>query len=231
MKRLAHLESLPMPGGDAAVKRPYRMAISYLFSLLGEQVLSTRHAFLKVKKEEEIGLVLDQIRKGINTPLTSSAGRLFDGVSALIGVRDTIDYEGQAAIELEMVCAGIPDIKQAYPFRIEERNDKWVVRLHDLFEAILEDLGHGIGPSEISSKFHLTIGLMISRTAVIIWRATGVRRVAVSGGTFQNRVLLGLARSLLEEEGLQVSTHSEVPCNDGGISLGQAVVAHFATIN
>jgi hydrogenase maturation protein HypF len=229
MKRAAHLEPIPLPGGDAAVKRPYRMALSYLFSLFGDRAAARRYAFLEGRSEEEIRLVIDQIRKGIHSPLTSSAGRLFDGVSALIGVRNTIDYEGQAAIELEMACAAIPNINEAYPIRIEEQEGKWVLRLHALFEAILEDLEHGIGIPEISARFHLSVALMISRTAGIIARATGVRQVALSGGTFQNRVLLRLARSFLEEEGLRVVTHSEVPCNDGGISLGQAVVAHFAT--
>jgi hydrogenase maturation protein HypF len=229
MRRAGHLEPIPLPGGDAAVKRPYRMALSYLFSLFGEQTLSRGHRFLRGKDERELALVVEQIRKGIQTPWTSSAGRLFDGVSALIGVRDRIDYEGQAAIELEMACAGIPDLKEGYPFGIQERDGKWVLRLHDLFEAILKDLDHGIGIPEISARFHLSVARMISRTAAAISRATGIRLVALSGGTFQNRVLLGLARSLLEEEGLQVATHREVPCNDGGISLGQAVVAHFAT--
>jgi hydrogenase maturation protein HypF len=227
MNRMGHLETVPLPGGDAAVKRPYRMALSYLFSLMGEQAVSRRHAFLEGRSEGEISLVVEQMKKRVHSPLTSSAGRLFDGVSALIGVRDTIDYEGQAAIELEMVSAGIPDRKEAYPFGIEERNGEWIIRLHDLFEAILDDLGHGIGSPEISARFHLTVALMISRTAAMISRATGVRRVALSGGTFQNRLLVRLARSLLQEEGLQVATHMEVPCNDGGIALGQAVIAHF----
>jgi hydrogenase maturation protein HypF len=231
MERLGHLQPIPLPGGDAAVKRPYRMALSYLVSLLGEQPLLKRPAFLEGRNEQEIQLVIDQIRKGIHAPLTSSAGRLFDAVSALIGVRDTIDYEGQAAIELEMICSGIPDPKHSYPFRIEEQNGKWVLLLHDLFSAILNDLEHEIRPPEISARFHLSVALMISRTVGILSRKTGVRRVALSGGTFQNRVLLRLARSLLEEQGLEVATHREVPCNDGGISLGQAVVAHFRTVN
>jgi hydrogenase maturation protein HypF len=210
------------------VKRPYRMALSYLVTLLGEQALLKRPAFLEGRNEKEIRLVLDQVSKRIHAPLTSSAGRLFDGVSALIGVRDTIDYEGQAAIELEMICSGIPDRKEAYPFRIEEQNGRWIILLQDLFAAILYDLEHGIRPPEISARFHLSVALMISRTAEIISRKTGVRRIALSGGTFQNRVLLKLTRSFLEEQGLQVATHREVPCNDGGIALGQAVVAHFA---
>ena len=228
MERLGHLQPVPLPGGDAAVKRPYRMSLSYLVSLLGEQALMRRPALLEGSNEKEIRLVIDQINKGIHAPLTSSAGRLFDGVSALIGVRDTIDYEGQAAIELEMICSEIPDRKEAYPFRMEEQNGRWIILLKELFAAILNDLEHGIRQPEISAKFHLSVALMISRTVSILSRNTGLRRVALSGGTFQNRVLLKLTRSLLEEEGFQVASHREVPCNDGGISLGQAVVAHFA---
>jgi len=228
MERVGHLQPIPLPGGNAAVKRPYRMAWSYLVSLLGEEALLNTPALLEGRDEREIRLVIDQIGKGINAPLTSSAGRLFDGVSALIGVRDTIDYEGQAAIELEMICGGIPDPKEAYPFRVEEKNGTCIVMLEELFAAVLNDLEKGVDRSRISARFHLGVALMISSTVAVLSRRTGVRRVALSGGTFQNRVLLRLARSFLEQEGLQVSTHREVPCNDGGISLGQAVVGHFA---
>jgi len=230
MERVGHLQTVPLPGGDAAVKRPYRMAWSYLVSLLGEEALLTHAALLEGRDEREIRLVIDQISKGIHAPLTSSAGRLFDGVSALIGVRDVIDYEGQAAVELEMSCAEVPDRKEAYPFRVEEKNGTWIVMLDELFAAVLNDLKRGMHPSGISAKFHLSVALMISSTAAMLSKRTGVRSVALSGGTFQNRILLRLARSFLKQEGLQVATHREVPCNDGGISLGQAVVAHFAVM-
>ena len=229
MRRVGHLQRVPLPGGDAAVRKPYRMALSYLVSLLGEEALSRVPGFLSGIDEKEIPLLIQQVKNGIHSPLTSSAGRLFDGVSALIGVRGAIDYEGQAAMELEMVCGGIPERREAYPFRVEEQSGVWVPLLEDLFLAILDDLSKGVAPPAISGRFHLTVALMIARTCGMIARSTGVRQVALSGGTFQNRLLTGLARSLLEEEGLRVATHKEIPCNDGGISLGQAVVAHFAS--
>lgn len=229
MRRVGHLQRVPLPGGDAAVRKPYRMALSYLVSILGEETLSRVPGFLSGIDEKEIPLLIRQVKNRIHAPLSSSAGRLFDGVSALIGVRGAIDYEGQAAMELEMICGGIPEQREAYPFRVEERSGVWVPLLEDLFLAILDDLSKGVAPSVISGRFHLTVALMIARTCGMIARSTGVRQIALSGGTFQNRLLTGLARSLLEEEGLRVATHKEIPCNDGGISLGQAVVAHFRT--
>jgi len=227
IRRLGHLEYVPMPGGDAAVKRPYRMAISYLFTLLGEEVFNERLAFLECKEDFEIDLIRSQIKKRINSPITSSAGRLFDAASALIGIRNEVDYEGQAAIELEMI-AGDPDNRiKAYPFEIDLQNGQRVVRLGGLLSNILIDLRQGMSKGEISAKFHATMALIICRMCQMLVRDTGIDRVVLSGGVFQNRMLLRLTRAYLKDAGLKVITHREVPCNDGGISLGQAVIANF----
>jgi hydrogenase maturation protein HypF len=226
--RVGHLQRVPLPGGDAAIRKPYRMAISYLTSLLGEEILQRVPRLREGKAEKELSFLIRQIKTRTHSPLTSSAGRLFDAVAAVIGVRERVDYEGQAAMELETVCSKAPARGEAYPFRIEERDGTWVPLLGELFLAIVDDLSGGVAAPTISARFHLTVALMIARTAGLIARSTGVRQVALSGGTFQNRLLVGLTRTLLEEEGFQVATHHEIPCNDGGLSLGQAVVAHFA---
>jgi hydrogenase maturation protein HypF len=225
--RLGHLEYVPLPGGDAAVRRPYRMAISYLLTLLGEHSLSPDLAFLQDVKEEEVALIRTQIRKGINAPMTSSAGRLFDGVSALIGIRGRIDYEAQAAVELETAAGDAVHDGRLYPYDIVLREGKREIRLGDLFSAVLQDLRDGVSRREISVRFHHSVAAMISAMCRILSRETGIRRVALSGGVFQNRLLLGLTRTYLERERLEVVTHREIPTNDGGISLGQAVIAHF----
>ncbi|MBN1104004.1 MAG: carbamoyltransferase HypF [Deltaproteobacteria bacterium] len=228
--RLGHIEYVPLPGGDAAVRRPYRMALSYLFSLLDDDSLPQDLPFLRHVKEEEVALIRTQIRKGINSPMTSSAGRLFDAVSALIGIRGRIDYEAQAAVELETAVGDAVHDGRRYPFDIAIQGSQREIRLGGLFTAVLQDLRDRVSRAEISLRFHHTAAAMISDMCRILSRETGIRRVVLSGGVFQNRLLLGLTRTYLRREGLEVITHRDVPTNDGGISLGQAVIGHFKSL-
>jgi hydrogenase maturation protein HypF len=223
--RLGHLQYVPLPGGAAAIKRPYRMAISYIFRLLGETALNQGLPFLGQVDGIEIDLIKRQIEQGINSPLTSSCGRLFDAVSALIGVRGKIDYEAQAAIELEMVAD--ENETGSYPFSIIEQNGMNIVRFDELFSAIINDLSQGASPARISSRFHRTVAQVVMQMCKRLASRTGINKVALSGGVFQNRLLLRLTVAALEGAGLSVLTHREVPTSDGGISLGQAVIANF----
>ncbi|MFQ6122123.1 MAG: carbamoyltransferase HypF [Dehalococcoidales bacterium] len=225
-ERLGQLQYIPLPGGAAAIERPYRMAISYLLSLLGEDALNQKLPFLSRVDSLETNLIKKQIEKGINSPLTSSCGRLFDAVSALIGVRDRISYEAQAAIELEMVAD--ESETGSYPFSIIEQNGTDIVHLGELFSAIIGDLSRGVSSASISMKFHRTIAQVVMKMCQRLANRTGINRVALSGGVFQNRLLLKLTVATLERAGLGVLTHREVPTNDGGVSLGQAVIANFA---
>ncbi len=233
--RMGHLEYLPLPGGDAAIERPYRTAIAYILSLLGENALSGL-AFAKQVDEVEISIIKRQIETRLNSPLSSSMGRLFDAVSALIGIRDRIDYEGQAAVELEMAaypCDGQKHNEEAtseqnYPYHIIEDKRVRLIKLDDLLSAIIGDLSHGIPQSRISIKFHNTVAQMTNEMCQIITNETGIKEVALSGGVFQNRLLLRKTINLLGNNGFQVFTHRQAPCNDGGIALGQAVIANFA---
>ncbi len=226
--RMAHFEYLPLPGGAVAIKKPYRIAIGYILSLLGEVALRPDLPFLKQVDSVEIDIIRKQIEKRINSPLTSSCGRLFDAVSALIGVRGTIDYEAQAAIELEMLAHDRADETNYYPFSIIEQNGLSVVKLQDLLAAIIHDLQIHTAKATMAAKFHNTIAQMIEKLCQVISDKTGITQVVLSGGVFQNRLLLRKAVSLLEADGFTVFTHQQVPCNDGGISLGQAVIANFA---
>ena len=229
-KRMGHLEYLPLPGGDAAVKRPYRTAISYLSELLGEDSLTSQLAFLSQIDPAEIALIQRQIQAGLNSPLTSSMGRLFDAVSALLGVRGEIDYEGQAAVELEMIAYDDNDKvgNKGYPYSIIERDGVRIVQLKELLSAIVKDLHQGLSSATISAKFHNTVAQMVCEVCQLIARSTAIKQVALSGGVFQNRLLLRKVVLLLESAGFLVLTHRQVPCNDGGISLGQAVIANFS---
>ena len=223
--RQGHLEYVPMPGGTVAIERPYRMAISYLISLFGEDALTPDLPFLSEVSSEEIALIAQQVERGINSPLTSSCGRLFDAVSALIGIRGRIDYEAQAVIELEMV-ADESDCGR-YPFSIEEQDGVNIVRLKELFSGLIRDLGNGTPKSLMSSKFHSTVAEMVVQMCRRLARESSIYRVALSGGVFQNRLLLRLTVAALEGAGFEVLTHEKVPTNDGGISLGQAVIANL----
>jgi len=252
--RAGHLEYLPLPGGAAAIKRPYRTAVGYILTLLGENALNaviaseakqSQLASIGQVTEVEVEVIKRQIERRINSPLSSSMGRLFDAISALLGIRGEINYEGQAAVELEMAAfssviarpvpsearelgEAISGNNESYPYRIVEDEGIKIVRLRDLLSAVIEDLHQGISKGRISVKFHNTVARMINEMCHLIADETGVSHVALSGGVFQNRLLLRKTVSLLESSGFRVFTHRQVPCNDGGISLGQAVIANFA---
>jgi len=241
-RRAGHLEYLPLPGGAAAIKRPYRTTIGYILTLLGENALNnviatpiyrgkqSQLASIGQVGEVEIEVIKRQIERSINSPLTSSMGRLFDAISALLGIRGEIDYEGQAAVELEMAAYAEDHAhaQESYPYHIVEDKEIRIVHLKDLLSAVIEDLHQGISKGRISVKFHNTVAQMINEMCRLIADETGISHVALSGGVFQNRLLLRKTVSLLESSGFQVFTHRQVPCNDGGISLGQAVIASFA---
>jgi hydrogenase maturation protein HypF len=225
-QRLGHLQYVPMPGGEAAVKKPYRMAIGYLLSILGESALRNNLPLMQYLDSREIDIIKKQITRGLNSPLTSSCGRLFDAVSALVGVRGQVDYEAQAAIELEAIAD--EDEAGYYPFDIATKNGMEIVQSGRLFEAIINDLDKGCTREIISARFHNTMPQVVVEMCQRFARRTGVSKVALSGGVFQNRLLLRLTVAALEKAGLSVLTHRQVPTSDGGVSLGQAVIANFS---
>jgi hydrogenase maturation protein HypF len=219
--RAAHLEYVPLPGGDAAIKHPWRMALSHLYHTFGEAFLDLPLPFNRYLKTRDWDVVLQMIQKRINTPLTSSCGRFFDAVSSILGLRHTIAYEGQAAVELEM-C-----IKEGesgrYATEIAERDNGLILKTSGIMEGIIRDLVDGLSRGVISARFHNTLIHMFTETCVTLKEEHGMERVALSGGAFQNATLLtGLTHSL-STRGFTVFSHKQVPSNDGGISLGQAV--------
>ncbi len=223
--RKAHLEYVPMPGGTAAIQHPWRMALSYLYTFLGREGVFKHLDLFAGMGEEKIGILLQQMDKKIHCPLTSSCGRLFDGISALLGLCPSVSYEGQAAAELEMIAD--PREKGAYGFASEERGGVEILRLGSLFEEILGDRQKGTDPSTIAGKFHNTLVKMAVASCERIVGQGGPRKVALSGGVFQNRLLLERMKETFGQRRFQVLTHRQVPCNDGGLSLGQAVIANF----
>jgi hydrogenase maturation protein HypF len=227
-ERLAHLEYVPLPGGDAAIRNPYRIALSYLYYLLGRQSLDDRLPLVRDTDETELNLLTQQIDRRFNSSLTSSCGRLFDAVAALIGVRRSVSYEAQAAMELETLAVDVPFSGRLYPFDFCGSETLGIIKLDRLIGAILEDIYGGVTQAEIACRFHRSMASMIGHVCFRLSERADINTIALSGGVFQNRLLLHLTRQQLELYGLKVLYNRQVPANDGGIALGQAFVAHFS---
>ena len=221
-ERQAHFEYVPLPGGEIGIREPWRMALSYLVQTYGEDKIPNM-PFLNHIEMDKIDLVTQQITKRIHTPLTSSAGRLFDGVSSLIGLCNTIEYEGQAAIRLEKNTGAEAD--DLYPYEILPSNSGYEISVRRLISAIVEDVLKGREISDISAAFHRTVAGITLEVCRLLREKFDINRIALSGGVFQNRLLLGLTLDNLKKNGFEGYTHSKVPTNDGGISFGQAVIA------
>lgn len=223
-ERQGHLLNIPMPGGALAIQRPYRMALGYLYWLFPDRFETLRQEFFGKTDPEEARLVRLQIDKNLNSPLTSSCGRLFDVVSALLGVRLVSEYEGQAACELEMVAD--EKTEESYPFEIKEDENGMVVDPTITISAIMDDVRKGRNKDLIAGAFHNTVAEFITETCRRLRKDSKLDRVVLSGGVFQNVLLVSKLKRKLEREGFQVFTHRLIPTNDGGISLGQAVIAN-----
>jgi hydrogenase maturation protein HypF len=219
-RRAAHLARVPMPGGAAAIRQPWRMAAAHLDAAFpGSPPESLDVA---VRNHKLWPHVLTMARRGLNSPVTSSAGRLFDAVAAILGVRDAINYEGQAAVELEQLAD--PGERGAYRASVTGQEPLQIAGA-DLVRAVVEDLAAGTDRRVIAARFHNGVAGLITECCLRLRERCGLSAVALSGGVFQNLLLLNAAVGQLEAHGFQVLVHSRVPCNDGGISLGQAVVA------
>jgi hydrogenase maturation protein HypF len=224
-ERAGQLEYLPLPGGSAAIKKPSRTALGYMLALLGSSTFDSRLDFLNEIGRDETDFVSRQVETGLNSPFTSSMGRLFDAVSAMAGICTTINYEAQAAIEMEMQAYDATDEKGLYPFSLTGDQSYSIIRLHDLIAGVADDILKGCRAATVSMKFHNAIAAMTRDVCMKIKDRTGLATVALSGGCFQNRLLLSKVMALLRQSGFKVLTHRNIPANDGGISLGQAVIA------
>ena len=222
-ERRAHLRYVPLPGGDAAIRQPWRMALSYLRDSMGPGPLPASLEFLRNVPEKQSALVDAMIARRIQSMDTSSAGRLFDAVAALVGLGSAVTFEGQAAIALE--SAAIPGIDEHYPFDIEEV-DPLQLDMRPMFNRIVKDLAGRKPVGSISARFHNTVAAAIVEVCQRLRRHAHLTRVCLSGGVFQNMYLLSRTVRVLDKNGFQVFLHSLVPPNDGGISLGQAVIAN-----
>ncbi len=221
-ERAAHLACVAMPGSAAAIKEPWRMAVSYLEDAYGDAWPDIDLPMLKEAGESKTRIVREMIARRVNSPLTSSLGRLFDGVAALAGIRGKVSYEGQAAMELEMAAADDPS--EAYEFAVEGQTPIRILPA-PVIRGVVQDLGRRVPLPVISARFHNTVVRMLAEVCARIGRERGLKRVVLSGGVFQNARLLSDLIPALTSRGFEVYSHRLVPTNDGGIALGQAVAA------
>jgi hydrogenase maturation protein HypF len=225
-ERFAHLEYVPMPGGEKAVREPWRMAMGHL-NAAGIDVDAREALGLIDARQTEVRVLKRMVERRLNAPWTSSLGRLFDAVAAVVLRRREVDYEAQAAIELEGVAVDEPD-EEGYDFEL--RNGDWsqheaaLICAKPMWRALLRDLQNGVSRARISARFHAGVAAAFVRAAVQARKVTEIGQVAMSGGCMHNRRLARLLRSGLEAEGFEVFQHRHVSPGDGGLSYGQAVV-------
>jgi hydrogenase maturation protein HypF len=227
-RRAAHLRYVGMPGGEQAIREPWRMAAAHLIDAgCGLDLLRARVPATALRAAERM------LERRFNSPETSSAGRLFDAVASIAGVRDRAGYEGQAAMQLEwLATAGAPDEAcGTYPFGIDaapadgDRQSMWVIDTRPLVRAVAQDVSRGSGPAAVARRFHATVVELIADVCARVRTATTLETVVLSGGVFMNQWLTTRACARLGAVGFRVHRHRVVPPNDGGLSLGQLAVA------
>jgi hydrogenase maturation protein HypF len=216
--RLAHLKKVPMPGSSMAIKEPWRMAMVYLSEAFGDETIGLKIDLMKRINFQKWDILKKAIQKKINTPWTSSMGRLFDAMASLLSIRDEVHYEGQAAIELEMIADH--GEREIYPFLVQKEEGSMVIDSTEIIRNVVKDLIKGISTSKISGKFHRTVARLTTETCEAIRSKEELNQVVLSRGVFQNIFLLFLVVEGLRRSGFEVYTHHLVPTNDGGILLG-----------
>ena len=220
-KRLGYLEYFHLPGGEKAIKEPWRIGISLLYKVFKDKLDNILPKHLKDKNYNVIKVMID---KNINCPRTSSIGRLFDGVSAILEFKNPITFEGEAAIYLENICD--KDSEEVYKFKIKNYEDKFILELDNIIKGIVDDIINNKNSRSIAKKFHNTIVEATIEMAINIREKTSINTIAISGGVFQNEILFKNVVKGLNKYNFNIITHKIIPCNDSGISLGQLIIAN-----
>lgn len=217
-ERKLHFNYIPLPGGDAATKEPWKIVVSLLYKVFGNEFVNFELPFLKNIKEEKIDWVVKSINNQINCPLTSGSGRLFDAVSALLGLCSFSTFEAEAPMRLENSIQ--KNVSDKYSFKLSQ-----IIDFSEMIAEIITDLKKGVVPGIVSAKFHNTVVHSIVEGVKKISEESGLQKVVLSGGTFQNRYLTERTENKLNELGFKLFGNCSIPCNDGGISLGQLAIA------
>ena len=224
-ERRAHFRYISLAGGDTAVREPWRLALSYLLDTFGGRFDSLDLPLIRRIPARKLASVRAMIERNINTVSTSACGRLFDAVASLAGVRDEVNFEAQAAIELEM--SALAGVDAAYPFEISGCAPA-EIDVRPAIEAIVRDVLAGKPKEWIAAVFHNTVAAIVLEMCRRLRAAEGIRKACLTGGTFQNMYLVERAAAALRADGFEVFLHAKVPPNDGGIALGQAMIANQA---
>jgi hydrogenase maturation protein HypF len=223
-ERTAHFQYVPLPGGAAAIHEPWRIAVSYLAKHYGNDISALHLPFLKEIEPSKLNVVLQMAQREVHSPRTSSCGRLFDAVAALVGLRTKVNYEAQAAIELEMAAHDSAE-EGAYLLNLIPMSSGWQIGTRSLFDWLIADIGKGASVADMSRRFHNGLVAVLVDVAEKIRAQRELSRVCLSGGCFQNVLLFESLLAALRKQQFDVYFHSEVPAGDGGLSLGQALVA------
>ena len=228
-ERYSHFSYMPLPGSEWAIREPWRIAVGYLYQTFHKDFYNLDIPFIQKIEENKKRAIISMVDRKINSPLTSSLGRLFDAVAAILQIREYTSYEGQAAAELETLVYSAPKSEpEIYNVFINEKN---IINTVDIIKAIVNDIQKGLNSGIISRKFHLSLVELFTKIALQIRNEKDINSVVLSGGCFQNSFLLEHLVKRLKENSFDVITHRLVPCNDGGISLGQAVIAGSQLVN
>ena len=236
-KRVGHLKYMKMPSGDGATKEPWKMELSLIYEYYNmnnsknENIEAIIYTYIENKQNKDIIYkqyknIISMMKNNINTPLTSSMGRLFDGISAILGFDGKISFEGEACIELENLAENSKNIDSYYNYNIEYSDDKFIIDYSKIIKGILEDLKNNIDKSIIAMKFHNSVVEFSYEICKKLRDIYNINKVALSGGVFQNNILLIKLHNILKNDNFEVLTHKLIPCNDSGISIGQLNIAN-----
>lgn len=225
--RVAHLKEVPLAGGERAIREPWRSACYWLSTIYDDRFLKLGIPFTKSIKADRWRVVKQMLSKQVNSPFASSMGRLFDAAASIILAKKYARFEAELAIEMETAAAAGLCHKEPYRFRVEKRNGHFVFDPQPLFAGIITDIKRGVSRQEIACRFHQAIAKMALDACRLAACGRKLEKVVLSGGVFQNNILLKTCLGLLYKEGFRVLIHRELSCSDAGISLGQAAVARF----
>ncbi len=228
-QRSAHLRGVPLLGGEKAILEPARVAAAWLYSLYKDKFMDLKLDWAKKIDRKNWPVFKNMYLTGFNSPLASSMGRLFDAAASLVLAKTKAHFEAELAIGLEKIAKNYVSHASAYKFVINKSEAGYLIDPAPVFRGIVSDLKSGQKKERIAYRFHLTVAQIILKTSLILRRQTHIEKIVLSGGVFQNNLLLCMALDLLYKEGFKVYKHEVLPCNDACIGLGQAVIAGFGS--
>jgi hydrogenase maturation protein HypF len=225
-KRIAHLKEIPLIGAERAILEPWRLAVFWLYQIYKDGFLNLDIDFVKGLDKGKWSILKNIYLSNFNSPLASSMGRFFDAVASLVLKKYKANFEAELALELEKTAKHYVPGATCYNFKIRKMQDKYILEPLAIFQEIVSELKAKKPKAKIAYRFHLTIAEMIRKTCLILGKETNIAKVILSGGVFQNKLLLRLSLDLLSKEGFKIFIHKDSWCNDSGISLGQVAIAN-----